>query len=217
MNLSLFELERARKDPKRAAVLKLRKFGGLKPTFPMYWIYAAKLFHKLKAQNDSQAETQAIQYFSQHCQSKLFDNSEFDQKLLTYSRKLQKYFKNYTDLGYPTVQTNKAVQFDDIFGHFISGKIARLDIIPSGGFAATNFEARPSDWRTQLRVPIIQKALANELRCPASEVQVGMYCIESGKHDYITCSDTKISDAVAELQNILTVIEAEKKRLRRDT
>lgn len=216
MNLSFFELERARRDPKKVASAKLRKFAGLKPTFPMYWMYAAKLYHKLMEQNDVDAETQAVQYLSQHCIAKLSGTSGFEEKLLTYSRKLENYFERYTELKRPTIQTNKRVHFDSIFGHFVSGKVARLDMIPSGGFAVTNFETHTSDWKGQLRIPIIQRAVADELRCSTSDVQVGIYCMETEKHDYVTCSNAQVNAAIKELQVILAVIEAEVNRLRHD-
>jgi hypothetical protein len=62
---------------------------------------------------------------------------------------------------------------------------------------------------------IIQKALAEELRCPVSEIKVGTYCIQTGSHEYISLSDARIAVAIAEVQQILNVVEAEIQRLQR--
>jgi hypothetical protein len=215
MKLTLSELERARKEPKKFAASKLQNFGGFRATFPMYLVHAAKLYHSLKANNDPNAKREALSYFNQHCQAKLFNDQDFDRKLLRFASKLDAYIASYDALNYPFVQVNKRVEFDKIVGHFVSGRVDRLDINPAGGYVATNFEASASDWKYRLRFPIAQKALADELGCAASEVQVGMFCIETGAHSYVTVPDSDIAAAVSELGTLLNAVESEYQRLRR--
>lgn len=197
------------------AAARFQTFKGIQPTFGGYWVLAARLYHKLFKVNDPQCVQKAHDYFLQHCRAKLMKRPRFDDEIALYSGRLDDYIADYEKLNQPVVQTNKRVQFDKIAGHLVSGAIGRLDIIPAGGFAATNFELTASDWKSQLRTPIIQQALADELGRPLSGIRVGMYCIASGNHEYVTLSDAEIQKAVAELENVLSMVETEMKRLKR--
>ena len=214
MKLSLSQLERARRAPKSVAAAQLREFGGIKPTFAGYWVFAAKLYHKLAKANDRRALKKAHDYFLQHCRLKLSSDPDFDNRVGLFSRRLDEYVQNHSMLGQPTVQTNKRVLFGDIPGHLISGTIGRLDIVPAGGFAATNYEAKASDWKSQLRTAIIQQALAQELGRSFSEIRVGMYCIDAGEHEYVTLDEAAIQAAIAELTKVLNSVESEVQKLR---
>jgi hypothetical protein len=58
-----------------------------------------------------------------------------------------------------------------------SGEVARLDLVPTGGYAGWLFVNDSDDtWIRELRFPIIQAALASEVfGVPPSEIQVGIY------------------------------------------
>jgi hypothetical protein len=165
--------------------------------------------------NDAQCVQKAHDYFLQHCRAKLMNRADFDREIALYSGRLDDYIADYLKLNQPVVQTNKRVQFNKISGHFVSGAIGRLDMIPARGFAATNFELRASNWKSQLRTPIIQQAIADEFGRPPSEIRVGMYCIASGDHEYVTLSAAEIQKAIAELENVLNMVEFEVRRLKR--
>jgi hypothetical protein len=215
VRLRLSELERARKRPKAVAAAQFQPGKGIRPTFGGYWVLAARLYHKLFKMNDALCVQKAHDYFLQHCRAKLMNRANFDHEIALYSGRLDDYIADYLTLNQPVVQTNKRVQFKKITGHFVSGAIGRLDMIPAGGFAATNFELKASDWKSQLRTPIIQQAIADELNRPSSEIRVGMYCIASGNHEYVTLSAADIQQAIAELENVLNTVETEVKRLKR--
>lgn len=215
MKLRLSELERARKHPKAIAASQFQSPTGIRPTFVGYWVLAARLYHKLFKINDSQCVQNAHDYFLQHCRAKLMNRQNFDSQISLYSARLDEYIADYVKLNQPVVQTNKRIEFKKIPGHFVSGAIGRLDMIPTGGFAATNFELGASDWKSQLRARIIQQAVADELGRLPSEIRVGVYCIGSGNHDYVTFSTAEIQEAIAELEDILTAVEIEVKRLKR--
>jgi len=214
MKFSFSELERARKEPKKFAASKLKAITGFRSTFPMYWILAAKYYHKLRATNNPNAKRDTLRHFTQQCQEKLSLSKGFNSKLLQYGDQLDAYITSYESLNYPFVKTNKRVEFRKIHGNILSGRIDRIDINPAGGYVATNFEATASDWETRLRIPITQRALAEEFGCPASEIQVGMFCIESAKHSYVTLPDSDINSAVSEVGTVLNSVETELRILR---
>lgn len=213
MRLPLSQLERARRRPKAFAAAQIAGFKGMRPTFFGYWVFAAKWYHKFVKINDPRGAEKAHDYLLQHCRAKLSNDAAFDSKMAQYATQLDRYIESHTKLNQPTIQTNKRVQMKVEPNHLVSGTIGRLDIIPAGGFAATNFELRPSDWQAHLRTPIIQQALAEELGRSSSEIQVGMYCIESGEHEYVSLSATEIQDAVKELEKVLNSVQSEMKKL----
>src|SRR5205814_1725076 len=58
-----------------------------------------------------------------------------------------------------------------------SGEVSRIDLVPTGGYAAWFFvqELEP-DWEEQLRFPIVQGTLARvTLKVPHRELRVGVY------------------------------------------
>jgi hypothetical protein len=214
VKLSLSQLERARKRPKAFAAAQLGSFGGIRPTFFGFWVFAAKLYHKLVKANDAQALQKADEYLLEHCRAKFSTDEDFDSKITLYSKRLSEYTASHAALNQPTIQTNKRVQFSEVPGHTISGLVARLDVIVTGGIAATNFELRGTNWPSELRTAIIQKALSDELRRPIADVRVGMYCLEQGKHDYVCLSEQDVHRAISESANVLQVVDTEIKRLK---
>lgn len=89
-----------------------------------------------------------------------------------------------------------------------SGEVARLDVVPTGGYAAWLFSSSFSpDWRTELRMPLVQGAVAQHvLRVPFQEVQVGIYGFNAhvaGTHQY---SDVEIIEARTGLDNLLATM-----------
>lgn len=61
--------------------------------------------------------------------------------------------------------------------HFVcTGEVSRVDIIPSGGYAAWLFRSRdPDDWQHETRMPLIQDSIATILGAPIEEVLIGIY------------------------------------------
>ena len=215
MKLSLSQLERARRHPKAFAAAQLSKFRGIRPTFFGYWVFAAKLYHKLLKANDPRALQKAQDYLLEHCRAKLSSDDDFDEKIALYSKRLGEYIASHATLQQPTIQTNKRIEFSGVAGHTISGVIGRLDIIPGGGFAATNFELRPTNWQDHLRTAITQRTLANDLGRSPSKIQVGMYCLEMRSHDYVSLSDNQIEKSITESARVLNTVDAELKVLKR--
>jgi hypothetical protein len=89
----------------------------------------------------------------------------------------------------------------------LSGKIERLDLRLTIGYRATTTQLNKTDWENELRWPLVQKAIAQELACPTEEVEVGVFCFEDGKYTYRTFSDAEILAAETEAEHVLTEVE----------
>lgn len=57
-----------------------------------------------------------------------------------------------------------------------SGEVGRIDILPSGGYAAWMLRSREAGgWEVELQMPLIQQAVARQLAIDASEVTIGVF------------------------------------------
>ena len=88
---------------------------------------------------------------------------------------------------------------------FCSGEVPRIDIVPSGGYAAWLMQSRtPKNWDRELRMPLVQGALARgALRAPSSEISVGVYGFQDQFVDLRSYSQTEIDQAYSDLDSLL--------------
>jgi hypothetical protein len=91
------------------------------------------------------------------------------------------YIEQHTALGWPTFDTRVRVSIpvparaaDSLA---CTGEVGRIDMVPTGGYAAWLFASSVSpEWRDELRMPLLQGTLADvTLAVPANEIQVGIY------------------------------------------
>lgn len=85
----------------------------------------------------------------------------------------------------------------------VSGLIARLDMTPSG-YAAWMFEKQQRDWSVELRMPLIQAAVAAQLGAELDEVEVGGCDLSSAQHTAYCFSSEQVDAAHTELESLLS-------------
>jgi len=91
-------------------------------------------------------------------------------------------------------------------GHLIecTGQIDRVDIVPTGGFAGWLIKNTELDgWSAQLRMPLMQKAIASELAVDISEVSIGIYSLKDNDCEFRRFSRQSISEAERQLDSLL--------------
>ena len=89
-----------------------------------------------------------------------------------------------------------------------SGQISRIDIVPSGGYAAWIFRNRDSlDWTNEFSMPLIQYELANRiLQVPENEIAIGIYSFPErviAQHCYST---QELNEAKHRFENLLRTL-----------
>jgi hypothetical protein len=86
----------------------------------------------------------------------------------------------------------------------LSGQIARVDLVPSGGYAGWIFASgAASGWQQELRMPILQEALADEMNTTSDDVIVGIYAFQDRSVKHTSYSATEIREARASLESLL--------------
>lgn len=94
------------------------------------------------------------------------------------------YVDEYSNRGWPMFQTRLNVEVSlPVWAPanlICSGQVSRLDIVPTGGYAAWLMRIRePEGWFNELRMPLLQGALAcNVLQVPVNEISIGIYSFE---------------------------------------
>lgn len=121
------------------------------------------------------------------------------------------YVEDYTTRAWPLFQTQLRLRIPLSRGPadlVCSGEIARLDVVPAGGYAGWLFSSTFNpDWPAELRMPLIQGALAeNVLGVPVDEVQVGIYGFKAHRTDLHQFSSTEIQHARTSLDNLLAAM-----------
>jgi hypothetical protein len=118
------------------------------------------------------------------------------------------YLEQYRALGWATALTRLNVNISlspwapaDLA---LSGQLARVDFVPSGGYGGWVFVSGAArGWRQELRMPIIQEALAGEMNVTTDEVIVGIYAFQDRFVEHTSYSATEIRGARASLEGLL--------------
>jgi hypothetical protein len=118
------------------------------------------------------------------------------------------YLEQYRALGWATAFTRLNVNIPrppwaptDLS---ISGQIARVDLVHSGGYAGWIFVSGAArTWRQELRMPLVQEALAGEMNVTAHEVLVGIYAFQDRFVEHTSYSTTEIREARESLDSLL--------------
>lgn len=116
------------------------------------------------------------------------------------------YVEEYARLGWTTFDTRLNLKAalppwapDDLE---CSGQIARADVSPSG-YAGWMLLSAAGAWRQELRMPLIQEALAQEMNAPVDEVIVGVYSFRERSVEQTSYSAVEISAARSALEELL--------------
>jgi hypothetical protein len=155
--------------------------------------------------------TDDLQKAQGYLQEKIEDNFTNIADLPDYSRKLQAYAREFWQLGntFVRVRDNVAVPIPTEFTDFVvSGQAARIDLVPSGGYAAWVFVRDVPDWFLDPRLPLMQFAYAEKLGVSSDEVLVGVYDFEVGRHASQRFTSGQINRARRELRSLLRLLQA---------
>jgi hypothetical protein len=130
--------------------------------------------------------------------AKNFKNAKKIARLYEY---LAEYAKWFGASGIISADSNVLVAYPYNSNWQLGGLISRVDYLQSG-YRAVLFEGIASGWKDQLRMPLIQTAIAEKYGRPATEVKVGFQEIDGNKLTDARYSIVQRSSADAEFQKI---------------
>jgi hypothetical protein len=144
--------------------------------------------------------------FTKKCEDKLKLQAYFQPRLKHYLKILAAYCDTYSLQGCQFVEVKKPTKLL-VGSHTLRGRVDRFDMRIPGGYRATTTQLERTQWEDELRWPLIQKAIANELGASTSEIEVGVFSYEDGSYGYRVFDDDKIAAAEDEALVILTEVE----------
>ena len=84
------------------------------------------------------------------------------------------------------------------------GEVPRIDLdVDDGGYNGILLGPAPADWRDQLRMPVLQAAIAEGLQRMPNEVAIGVQDLDGTGLQITQYSAAEIRDALAELRNLV--------------
>lgn len=205
--LPLGDLEEASADPAkyRARLLGAPRQGG-GPTHFNALRDAIFRFHRL-----GESFTEIERYLEERL-SRFRDPSRREETL----NQFRWYVEEYTSLmysGWITFRTRLNVALPlpsrapaDLI---CSGQIARADIAPSGYAAWMFLSGDAGAWHQELRMPLIQEALAREMNAETDDVIVGVYAFRERSVQRRRFSAGEISSARASFEELLRRLRLE--------
>lgn len=199
--VSLSELRSAFSNPTKYVGSFTGKSGSGGPSKYGMFLHAVGELHR----------TDDLQKAQDYLREKIEGNFTNIADLPDYARRLQVYAREFRQLGntFVRVRDNVSVPIPNEFNDFVvSGQAARIDLVPSGGYAAWVFVRDVPDWAVDPRLPLMQFAYAGKLGVEIDEVLVGIYDFEFGRHSSQRFTSAQINKARRELRGLLQLLRA---------
>jgi hypothetical protein len=195
------ELERVRRNP---GIYRGVNLGASHPfsSYPTASMFRLALMEYHKSNLISEAISYFETSFDAH-RKETKANKKTKDEFITY---LMLYDESYNDLGVSTFKAFPRIAVPLNREVLSSGEVLRIDIIPQGGYSTYILEKESREWRNELRMPLIQSFLSNELNCHPGEIRVGMYFYQSGAHSSTTYTSKEIRRAVEEASEIADIL-----------
>lgn len=188
MRLSHSRLEEVRRDP-----TILRATGAPAPR--KFSRFRALQFSTYKVH--SEGLDQAIK----HLERLYARNFKRPEGLSPLVDRLRAYDANYRALGTMVVETNVRIELAVTSADALIGEVARIDLDPiSGGSRLWLLAQSTDEWRSQLRMPLLQRWLSGRLGAPDSDVTVGFYFFDAGRYESESFTSEAIDAAIEEVR-----------------
>ena len=139
------------------------------------WQLAIYEYHKRRDVIVAQA------YFRNLC-TRFVQTPAMLRRLEEHESAVADYATEFEGLGRAVVRTAIRVSLDLGNGMELGGEVGRLDIVAQGGYAAYLITHQTPSWDTQLRMPLLQLCFARSLGVSPTDVVVGLYSYEDGRH-----------------------------------
>lgn len=195
MKISHGQLELFRFDPNAFTAQRATRPLVGKSMFRM-WQYSLK---KLHSENLGIAATHLQNII--HSNFKINRNNE--KRLDDLIFMLYQYADAFSTLGNIALEVLKPISLVISPKLTITGEITRLDLVPTGGYAAFLLSRdKCENWQEQIRFPLIQAHFAIKLNCQLQDVSVGIYSIPEGKHEIHRYTVSHVNSAQNEITTL---------------
>jgi len=198
LKISLSELEEIRRDP---IAYKSKRDAGFERKGN--YSYFSVLKNAICEYHKASSSQIGMDYLETNLES--FKNPKICQRIVG---DFHWYISEFQRLNWPTfkVRINISVPLTTQYldSYKITGQINRIDLNPNGGYTAWLFKNDDiKGWIQELRMPIIQNAVAVELGVIATMTSVGIYDFKNHCSELHSFSENDILSAHLELEGLL--------------
>ncbi len=186
-------LEQARSNPlayvrQAAATSAIYRMSAFR-----LWQFAIREYHRTN-QNLALAE----RYLDSKFRRTFAGGQGLERRLLEFKAHLGVYAQEFIGLGHNALGVSERLSMDLGHGVSMTGEIGRVDLVISGGYAAYLFLKEQTQWRDELRMPLLQANFADKFSVPTVLVRVGVYTLELGEHEDTQFSQRYVAGALQE-------------------
>jgi hypothetical protein len=125
---------------------------------------------------------------------------------------LSNYFKNYEAKEFEYISANKHIKWDIIPDVHLTG-YTPWTVKNTNGFYAFILVENNTDWKSELRYPLLQQYLVNNVvKCGVADMSVGIYNLGTDNFDFINFPAKSLKEAVLETSEIFKTVHNQYKR-----
>jgi hypothetical protein len=199
MRLRLAELEEIRRNPAR-----LRELSGARG-WSGGWSYRRALHFASYRYHRNGEDLPASLVYLQDLYSRLFKRSA---ALPGLESQLAAYAASYQGRGQAAIEVQITARIEVTRSLELSGEVARLDFGAGGGYDLWLFGGAPYEWRSELRMPLLQAYCANKMGVLPQRVRVGFYFFDSDEYDNECFSSELLDAARSEVAALFSEMES---------
>jgi len=200
--LPLGELEQARRDPARYRLERLEQVreSRFRVTYVTAIRFAILRYHRDRKRAGAQRHLEDL--LARH---NLVNPTRVDETMA----QLDWYVDEYESRNWPLIRVrisaNVPLPSRVPLDLECSGEVFRVDLNPAGGYGAWVLQqTAPNDWRDELRLPLIQRAIASAIfGVPVAEVAVGIVALKDRAVHLDSYSEREINEAETDLDRLL--------------
>ena len=159
-------LETCRFSPKAWALAQTAGSGFPRFSYLQALGNAISLLHKTESLKQANAKLE--EYIEK--------NFKDSKRILRIRDQLAEYARWHSKSKIVTADSNVTLNFPFQGTWHLGGIVSRVDVLDTG-YRAVLFEIFDETWKNQLRMPLIQSAIAEQFGRPAEEVRVGLQCV----------------------------------------
>lgn len=198
MNVSHTQLEECRSNPRTWVSAK----AG--PAQQFSYGYNQALVHAIHKYHRSAEDGDLARRYLQDLIDKNFTNEVRSEQIQDW---LDSYIKWHRGSGTLVADTKFRIKLNLGVLLELRGEVHRLDVLPSGGYRAILLGDYPQNWRNQLRMSLLQRAVANRYGRPVQDIAVGVQHLDGSGLLVRSYSQSEISRAENDFRNLSTTIE----------
>jgi|WetSurMetagenome_2_1015567.scaffolds.fasta_scaffold56843_4 hypothetical protein len=205
MKISHAEIETCRRSP-RAWIRERIRPGGGGPRTGYDGATKKAIYNFHKKLDPAEARLYLERAFGSY---RLTSTSRMAQALAA----LTSYMRWYKRTSPVVVGSKLLLDYDLGSGWRLGGEISRADLDPrTGKYGCVILGKAPPNWRQQIRIPLIQRALADKLERPEIDISVGYQNLDGTSIELVSFSLKKLDEAEATARELMRDVAEEWRR-----